>query len=92
MLTLTKKTDYAILALSHLASLEEDQVSNVREIATYYEMVFLREAVVRGLEPLPALNDVGALIAENVITEKADREISAWTDSLIARSEIEVVE
>jgi len=38
MLTLTKKTDYAILALSHLASLEEDQVSNVREIATHYDL------------------------------------------------------
>ena len=62
------------------------------EIATYYETVVLPEAVARGLEPMPALNDVGALIAENVITEKADREISAWTDSLIERSEIEVVE
>lgn len=38
MLTLTKKTDYAILALSHLASLEEDQVSNAREIATHYDL------------------------------------------------------
>ncbi len=62
------------------------------EIATYYQTVFLPEALARGLEPLPALDDVGDLIGENVITEKADREISAWTDSLIARSEIEVVE
>ena len=62
------------------------------EIATYYETVFRPEALVRGLDPMPVLEDVSNLIVENVITEKADREISAWTDSLIARSEIEVVE
>ena len=62
------------------------------EIASYYETVFRPEARARGLEPLPALDEVGDLIGENVIIEKADREISAWTDSLIARSEIEVVE
>ena len=62
------------------------------EVANYYETVFLPEARARGLEPLPALDEVGDLIGENVIIEKADREVSAWTDSLIARSEIEVVE
>ena len=62
------------------------------EIMNYYETVFRPEARARGLEPVPALDEVGDLISENVITEKADREISAWTDSLIARSEIEVVE
>ncbi len=62
------------------------------EITNYYETVFRPEARARGLEPVPALDEVGDLISENVITEKADREISAWTDSLIARSEIEVVE
>ena len=62
------------------------------EITNYYETVFRPEARARGLEPVPALDEVGDLISENVITEKADREISAWTDSLIARSDIEVVE
>ena len=62
------------------------------EIVTYYETVFQPEALARGLGPLPALDEVSDLIGENVIIEKADREISAWTDSLIARSEIEVVE
>ncbi len=38
MLSLTKKTDYAILALSHLASLEEREVINVREIATQFDL------------------------------------------------------
>ena len=62
------------------------------EIVIYYETVFLPEALARGLEPLPALDEVSDLIGENVITEKADREISVWTESLIARSDIEVVE
>jgi parvulin-like peptidyl-prolyl isomerase len=62
------------------------------EIVSYYETVFLPEALARGLEPLPALDEVSDLIGENVITEKADREISVWTESLIARSDIEVVE
>ena len=62
------------------------------EIAAYYETVFRPEALARGLEPMPALGEVRELIGENVITEKADREISVWTDSLMSRSEIEVVE
>ena len=62
------------------------------EIAAYYERVFHPEALARGLEPMPALGEVRELIGENVITEKADREISVWTDSLMSRSEIEVVE
>ena len=42
---------------------------------------------------MPALDEVGDLISENVITEKGGIvKISAWTDSLIARSDIEVVE
>ncbi|MFQ5912114.1 MAG: RrF2 family transcriptional regulator [Nitrospinota bacterium] len=36
MLSLTRKTDYAIIALCHLASMEGGQVSNVREIARQY--------------------------------------------------------
>ena len=38
MLSLTKKTDYAILALSCLASVDEGQVINVREIATQFDL------------------------------------------------------
>ncbi|MFQ5691846.1 MAG: RrF2 family transcriptional regulator [Nitrospinota bacterium] len=38
MLSLTRKTDYAIIALCHLASLEGRQVSNVREIALQYDL------------------------------------------------------
>lgn len=38
MLSLTRKTDYAIIALCHLASLGEGQVSNVREIALQYDL------------------------------------------------------
>ncbi|MEE8219455.1 MAG: Rrf2 family transcriptional regulator [bacterium] len=37
-MALTRKTDYAILALSHLASFEEGRVSNVREIATQFDI------------------------------------------------------
>ncbi len=62
------------------------------EIAAYYETVFRPEALARGLEPAPALGEVRELIGENVVTEKADREISVWTNSLMSRSEIEVVE
>ncbi len=62
------------------------------EITAYYETVFRPEAMSRGLEAMPALEEVRELIGENVITEKADREISVWTDSLMSRSEIEVVE
>ena len=38
MLSLARKTDYAILALCHLAGLEGGQVSNVREIASQYDI------------------------------------------------------
>ena len=38
MLSLTKKTDYAILALSSLASVDEGKVLNVREIATQFDL------------------------------------------------------
>jgi Rrf2 family protein len=38
MLSLTKKTDYAIIALCHLASMGEGQVSNAREIAGHYDL------------------------------------------------------
>ncbi len=62
------------------------------EIIDYYETVFLPEAEARGLDPLPGLEEVKELIGENVRTEKADREISAWVESLFRRSDVEVVE
>ena len=62
------------------------------EIGRYYEDVFIPEARTQGLEPVPLLEDVRDLIRTNVIEEKVSKEITAWTEALYRRSEIEVVE
>ena len=81
-----QRIDYFELRLRRFTEATDEEIIN------YYETVFVPEAQARGLEPLPAVDEVSELISENVTTEKADRELSIWTDSLIARSEIEVVE
>ncbi len=62
------------------------------EIADYYEAVFVPEAENQGLSPLPDLDAVRDLIRSNVVTERINQEMSAWVESLLRRSEIEVVE
>ena len=62
------------------------------EIADYYEAVFVPEARNQGLSPLPELDAVRDLIRTNVVTERINQEMSAWVESLLRRSEIEVVE
>lgn len=63
------------------------------EVETYYQTVFVPDARDRGLDPIPPL--AGALrseIAQSVMIEKKAQAVSEWADSLVRRSEIEVVE
>ena len=62
------------------------------EIEQYYSDVFLPRAQTRGLRRIPPLEEVRETIRTNVIEEEVDREIRVWVESLVRRSEIEVVE
>ncbi len=62
------------------------------EIEQYYSDVFLPRAQTSGLRRIPPLEEVRETIRTNVIEEEVDREIRVWVESLVRRSEIEVVE
>jgi hypothetical protein len=62
------------------------------EITDYYETVFVPEAKNQRLSSLPELDAVRDLIRTNVVAERINQEMSAWVESLLRRSEIEVVE
>ena len=62
------------------------------EIEEYYREVFLPETQSSGLASVPTLDSVREAVRTNVIEEKVNREIRLWVNSLIRRSDIEVVE
>lgn len=61
------------------------------EISEYYETVFRPAAEAGGLDAIPPLEAVRDMIRENVIIEEVDRQIGAWSDSLMRRSNVEIV-
>ncbi len=62
------------------------------EIEEYYREVFLPETESSGVASVPPLDSVREAVRTNVIEEKVNREIRLWLNSLIRRSDIEVVE
>ena len=62
------------------------------EMEQYYSDIFLPEAQTRELQRIPPFDEVRETIRTNVIEEKVDWEIRVWVESLVRRSEIEVVE
>ncbi len=62
------------------------------EIEEYYRDVFLPKTQSSGLASVPTLDSVREAVRTNVIEEKVIREIRLWVNSLIRRSDIEVVE
>ena len=62
------------------------------ELIEYYQRVFLPEAEARGLDPMPRFDEMQQSIRESVRTETAEGRILVWVESLLRRSEIEVVE
>jgi len=76
----------------YYASLRRLMRATDAEILALYENEFLPEVRARGQEIAPLLGEVRAQLADIVIAEKLNREISARIESLYRQYEVEVVE
>jgi hypothetical protein len=60
------------------------------EIRKYYGDVFVPAAKVRGLNPIPPLQQVSDAVRRNIIEETLARQVDAWLETMRRRSDIEV--
>jgi hypothetical protein len=61
------------------------------DIRRYYDSVFVPEAKARGVNPIPALEQVTDAIRQNVLEEQLDHEVSVWLDAVRRRSNVEIL-
>ena len=62
------------------------------DVRKYYDEVFAPEAKKRGLNPIPAFNEITEAIRNNVIQEQLNREINVSLEAVRMRSSIEFFE
>ena len=60
------------------------------DVRAYYDSVFVPEARNRGLNPVPAFDQVQELVRQNVIEEQLTHDVDNWLDTVRRRSEIAV--
>src|SRR5437879_3566058 len=60
------------------------------DLRNYYNNVFVPAAKERGMNPIPALEQVADLIRSNVFQESLNHEINIWLEAIRRRSSIEV--
>ncbi len=60
------------------------------EIQQYYQAVFVPAAQKQGTNPIPALEQVSQMIAQNIVEEKMVREVDSWLEETRQRSDVEI--
>lgn len=60
------------------------------EIRRYYDLVFVPEALARGLTPIPALSEITTEIRQNVLEEKLAADVKKWLDQARRMARIQV--
>jgi parvulin-like peptidyl-prolyl isomerase len=61
------------------------------DLRKYYNEVFVPEASTRGVNPIPALEQVTDAIRKNVLDEQLDHEVTIWLEAVRRRSNIEIL-
>ncbi|PYS50644.1 MAG: hypothetical protein DMG13_20565 [Acidobacteria bacterium] len=62
-----------------------------QDVRKYYDDVFVPTARARGMNPIPALEQVTDAIRKNVVEEQLDHEVSIWLEAVRRRSNIEIL-
>ena len=62
-----------------------------QDVRKYYDDVFVPTARARGMNPIPALEQVSDAIRKNVVEEQLDHEVSIWLEAVRRRSNIEIL-
>ena len=61
------------------------------DVRKYYEEVFVPAAKSRGLNPVPALEQVVDAVRNNVIEEQLNHDVNIWLEAVRRRSDIEIL-
>ena len=61
------------------------------DVQKYYENVFVPEARDRGMNPVPALEQVVDAVRSNITEEQLNREMNVWLETIRRRTDIEIL-